>query len=393
MTLVNIEDILLYFSTSIFGQNTEEEIVWDLAKNCISKLGFIDCVVYLVNEDTGMLEQKAAYGPKNPKDYTIYRPMDIPIGQGIVGYVARYGKPEIVKDTSKDERYIVDDEVRLSEIAVPITYKKKVLGVIDSEHPEQDFFTPEHLKILMAIATLCAGKIANARVEKKSRSTQEELIDVQLKMADVKLQALRTQMNPHFMFNALNAIQHFITINDQRKALKYLSKFSRLVRLILENVQTDRLYLSDEIKILHLYLALETMRFDQKFEYEINVPPDSDLMGIKIPFLLVQPFVEKAINRGLVNKADKGQLQVMFHRQKNYLHCIIEDNGIGRQKAKEIVDAKGIRDPSNKLIKRRIAWMNLQSKFKTRLMIKDLYADDNHPAGTRVELEIPLENE
>ena len=90
--LEEVEKILLYFSTSIFGQDTEEEIVWDLAKNCISQLGFVDCVVYLLDPDTQVLKQKAAFGPKNPRDYQIYHPIEIELGKGIVGQVALTGE-------------------------------------------------------------------------------------------------------------------------------------------------------------------------------------------------------------------------------------------------------------------------------------------------------------
>src|SRR5690606_24718828 len=123
-----------YFAISLFGQNTEDEILWDLARNCISRLGFEDCVIYLVDEDRRVLIQKAAYGPKNPKGFTIHDPLEIPLGAGIVGSVALSGKAELVHDTSKDPRYIQDDAFRYSELCVPIMVEDKVIGVIDSEH-------------------------------------------------------------------------------------------------------------------------------------------------------------------------------------------------------------------------------------------------------------------
>src|SRR5690606_2741641 len=110
------EKTIAYFATSLYGKNTVEEILWDVAKNCISQLGFNDCVIYLLNKDTGQLEQKAAFGPKNPDAFEIANAITIPLGEGIVGTVARTGMPEVISDTSKDPRYIVDDQRRYSEI-------------------------------------------------------------------------------------------------------------------------------------------------------------------------------------------------------------------------------------------------------------------------------------
>ena len=166
------EAVINYFSTSLFGKNTVDEILWDIAKNCIARLKLVDCVIYLLDDDHQMLVQKAAYGSKNPKDFDIYHPIEIPVGQGIVGSVAQTGKAEIISDTSLDARYIADDEVRLSEIAVPLVYQEKVLGVIDAEHPDKNFFTEEHLTILEIIAALCSNKIVKARAEEEHQQAE-----------------------------------------------------------------------------------------------------------------------------------------------------------------------------------------------------------------------------
>src|SRR5690606_17759524 len=156
------EKTIAYFATSLYCKNTVEEILWDVAKNCISQLGFNDCVIYLLNKDTGQLEQKAAFGPKNPDAFEIANAITIPLGEGIVGTVARTGVPEVISDTSKDPRYIVDDQRRYSEITVPIIYEATVIGVIDSEHPDKNFFTDNHLRILHIIAAPCSNKVVKA---------------------------------------------------------------------------------------------------------------------------------------------------------------------------------------------------------------------------------------
>jgi PAS domain S-box-containing protein len=167
--------IISYFATSLLQQNSEEEILWDLAKNCVSRLGFVDCVIYLVNPERTLLFQKAAFGPKSPEGHHLINPIVIPMGKGIVGSVGATGRYEVVSDTRQEARYIVDDEARLSEIAVPIISDGRVLGVIDSEHPLRGFFTQHHLELLSSIANLCANKLVRVRAEVELQNLNQSL--------------------------------------------------------------------------------------------------------------------------------------------------------------------------------------------------------------------------
>ena len=164
-----------YFASSLLECDTEEAVLWDLAENCISQLGFADCVVYLIDENGPNLLQKAATGPKSSNGRTIVNPITIPLGKGIAGSAAATGLPELVADTRLDPRYIVDDQVRLSELAVPIVAEGEVLGVIDSEHPDQGFFTGDHLATLTAIAGLCANKLVRIRAVQDLRELNARL--------------------------------------------------------------------------------------------------------------------------------------------------------------------------------------------------------------------------
>ena len=146
-----------YFATSLFRQTSVDDILWDVTKNCISKLHFEDCIVYLHDPVRNVLVQKAAYGPKNPGQFEILNPLEIPVGKGIVGAVFEKGLPEIIPDTNKDSRYIEDDRHRNSELTVPIIYQGKKFGIIDSEHSRKNFFSDKHLQVLSTIASLCAG--------------------------------------------------------------------------------------------------------------------------------------------------------------------------------------------------------------------------------------------
>src|SRR5688500_5712611 len=271
---LEIERAINYFATSLVDQNTVDEVLWDVTKNCISRLKFVDCVIYMVDEKSTTLLQKAAYGPKNPRSYEIFHPIEIPVGKGIVGSVAKSGKAEIIRDTTKDKRYITDDDVRLSEITVPIISEGKVIGIIDAEHPEKNFFKPKHLRILSKIAALCAGAINKVQIEEAFRKTEFQLMENNRKIAETKLLALRLQMNTHFIFNSFTAINNFILNNDTEHASLLLTKFSRFVRQVLDNSKTEWISLQDELKALQIYIELEQLRFDNKFEVHINLSPE-----------------------------------------------------------------------------------------------------------------------
>jgi PAS domain S-box-containing protein len=157
------------FAGKLFGNDSVEDILWGLAQSCISKLGFEDCVVYLLNKKSGVLIQKAAFGPKNPHGQVIKNPMNIPIGYGIVGSVAVSGVAEIIPDTKREHRYIPDDTINASEICVPIISKGEIIGVIDSEHSKKGFYTKDHLQMLMTLASLCGARIAQAEAVEKTK--------------------------------------------------------------------------------------------------------------------------------------------------------------------------------------------------------------------------------
>jgi PAS domain S-box-containing protein len=163
------------FATSLSPLHSEDDILWEITRQCISVLGFVDCVIYLTDESNATLCQRAAFGPKNPHDRVILDPLAIPVGQGIVGAVAATGKPELIADTRKEPRYIRDDASRLSEIAVPIVAGDRVLGVIDSEHPSPGFFNEDHLAVLGSIASLAANKLVRARAEQRLRELNTDL--------------------------------------------------------------------------------------------------------------------------------------------------------------------------------------------------------------------------
>jgi serine phosphatase RsbU (regulator of sigma subunit) len=167
--------VINQFATLLLNAKTTEDVVWTVAKNAIAQLGYVDCVIYLVDEENEYLIQRAAHGAKNPIALDILNPIKIKIGDGIVGSVAKLGIGEIVSDTTLDGRYILDDNMGLSEIAVPIVYQDKVIGVIDSEHPDKNFYPQDDLQILTTIASMTATKLMQTKNDEKLLEYQNNL--------------------------------------------------------------------------------------------------------------------------------------------------------------------------------------------------------------------------
>lgn len=384
------EQAINFFATGMYTRSTVDEILWDVTKNCINRLHFEDCVIYLKDEVRNVLVPKAAWGPKIIGDNKISDPLEIPVGSGITGSVAQTGKAEIVGDTSIDQRYIVDDMKRNSEITVPIISDGNVLGVIDSEHSKKGFFTQRHLSILTTIASLVANKIVRVKAEKEKQLAQFELLNHQRKIAEARLKSLRLQMNPHFLFNSLNSIQQIILSGDDTNATNYLSSFSRLLRLVLHHSDKEKISLREEMESLQLYVELESLRFRSSFQYEISCDESIDQEEIKVPTLLIQPFIENAIWHGLLHKEGMRLLKVRFTEdEKDNLVCVIEDNGIGREatvlKDKENHSGKGIG-----VAEERVQLFNEQYKKRGRIKIVDLCDPEGRAAGTRVIITLPL---
>jgi ligand-binding sensor domain-containing protein/putative methionine-R-sulfoxide reductase with GAF domain len=390
------ELIITYFASQINSQKNANELLWDIAKNCISKLQFVDCVIYQLNEENNILVQKAAYGPKNPVDFTIHQPIEIPVGKGIVGAVAQSGKVELVNDTEEDSRYIVDDQRRFSEMAVPIIIDKKVIGVIDSEHPEKNFFTQKHLQVLSAIAAFCANQIQKIKADEENQKARMELVENKQKAIESRLQSLRLQMNPHFLFNALNSVQQMILANEEMVATKYLSRFSKLLRTILVHSDKETISLKEELDILNLYVELESIRFKESFNYQIICDEEIDSDEIKIPTLLVQPFVENAIWHGLMHKEGNRELKVDFTEEKDFIKCVIEDNGIGRKKAADMKMTTGQEKKHTskgiEVSKERLRTMKTKEGVEGSIEIIDLVDENGLGCGTRVEINFPIQN-
>ncbi len=226
--------------------------------------------------------------------------------------------------------------------------------------------------------------IRTRNIQKK----EQEKTEVNKKFAELELQALQAQMNPHFVFNALSAIQNFILNNNTEEATDYLSRFSRLMRLFLESSRNKYIALSDEKNLLDHYIKLEELRFKDKFSSEIIVQENVSL-DTEIPSMLLQPFVENAINHGLVYKEkNDGLLKIEFIRIENKLICTIEDNGIGRAKAAEIKNKslKPYKSRSTEITEDRLRSLELIENTKIEIIISDKIDRNDIPRGTKVTI-------
>ncbi|MES2566189.1 MAG: SpoIIE family protein phosphatase [Bacteroidota bacterium] len=189
-------EVINQFATLLLNAKSTDDIVWTVAKNAIAKLGYVDCVVYLLDENSEYLIQRAAHGPKNPIALDILNPIKIKMGDGIVGTVAQMQQGEIISDTSQDPRYIFDNNMGLSEIAVPIIHNNKTIGVIDSEHPERNFFPKDDLDVLTTIASMTATKLVQAYYDKQIAEHQanlEFLVEAKTKELSIALTELKSQ--------------------------------------------------------------------------------------------------------------------------------------------------------------------------------------------------------
>lgn len=211
---------------------------------------------------------------------------------------------------------------------------------------------------------------------------------------DLERRALRLQMNPHFVFNALDAISGYIFKNEPKEAVKYLNNFAKLMRLMLESSREQMIPIHTEVQLLKNYLSLEQLRFSGEFEAEVEVEEDLDVYGLAMPSMMIQPHVENAILHGLRPKGE-GFVHVRFEMaSSDTLRCTIEDNGVGRKKAEEIKERSGrkFRSLAGEISRRRIELFDETIGGKSAVIIQDLYDENGEPSGTRVVLELPAKS-
>ena len=230
------------------------------------------------------------------------------------------------------------------------------------------------------------------RLQLQELKNEKTIIEFKQLTTELEMQVLRAQMNPHFIFNSLNSINRFILQNNRAQASEYLTKFSKLVRMILQNSQASLITLESELESLDLYLNLESLRFNYHFDYNITVPKDIDKEVLQVPPLILQPYVENAIWHGLMHKEEKGHLDIDISEKGDHLFLKIKDNGVGREKAKAMSSKSATKHKSMglRITENRIAILQKNGLQESPVTIHDLVNDDGTPAGTEVIIKMPL---
>jgi hypothetical protein len=230
----------------------------------------------------------------------------------------------------------------------------------------------------------------NQKLRLQELELSKSLALYEQQLTQLEMQVLRTQMSPHFMFNCLSSINWLILKKDTDAASDYLNRFSQLIRMVLKYSQYSSINLANEIKMLELYLDMESLRFDHSFQYTIKIPDDLNIHSLTVPPLLLQPFCENAIWHGLLQKEGNRELKIEFVGQEDNLYCTITDNGVGRKKAKEL---KTVKDHDHqsiglKVTSERLSIFNEEKNVQTSLEIEDLINVTGDAVGTRVSIRI-----
>lgn len=240
---------------------------------------------------------------------------------------------------------------------------------------------------------------AKIKVEYEKEKQEKEKEILRLQMIENQLKALRSQMNPHFIFNAMTAIQNLVLKGEYDNALNSLSDFSRMIRKLLDHSDIKEISLKEELAFISAYLQLENLRFEHKFSSEIILDLDLDPEGIFLPPMIIQPYLENAVKHGVLHLKKNGKIILEIKMVGDLLHCAIEDNGLGRDytnskkppiRGQSEVDHKSM---GMSITKKRLELLNNQGQMKIFLKIIDLKDKNGDPCGTRVELQIPVEIE
>lgn len=220
---------------------------------------------------------------------------------------------------------------------------------------------------------------------------RQRVVNEKRKTVEMKQQLLRSQLNPHFIFNALGAIQHFIYQNHNPvETGDYLGKFSQLTRLILNHTQKSLITLEEEIQFLDSYLVLQKLRFDEPFEYQISTDNDLEIEDVLVPPMFIQPFIENSIEHGILYKQEKGVIEISFLKRAGLLEIVLKDNGIGRERASFMQRNQKHRSLATQITLDRIKILQKGFRKRANLQIEDIVDRQEKVIGTQVTVSLPL---
>ena len=289
------------------------------------------------------------------------------------------------------------DKVSDMQVKYETERKEKEIEILARDKEIQSLkIRKQSIQLYFLIAFIVFAGVISILIFSRFRLKQKHVrTELEKKNLETEQRLLRSQMNPHFIFNSMNSIQSYISGNDSFTAMAYLSKFAQLMRNILNNSRKSLIVLSDEIDTLKLYIELERTRFKQKFDYKITIEEGVPVDTVYIPPMLIQPFVENSIKHGLRNKQGKGLLEIEFRKDNNIVTCIVRDNGIGREKAME---KNKERDKSHQSLgmqvtRERLAAIGKERGISIGYEVSDIKNSKGEIAGTQVIIKIPFEED
>ncbi len=280
----------------------------------------------------------------------------------------------------------LDDQVVKLQTAFESNMKSKEIQRLE----EEALLAAANLKnrnlwlVISAILLLATAIAVYLIIQNVRAKAQKKLIALENKL-------LRSQLNPHFIFNAMAAIQEYIYAREEPQIIAdYLARFSGLTRMILNYSRQEYIYLSEEIDFIEDYINLQQVRFEQPFDFELRVAPHLNRQDIMLPPLLTQPFIENAIEHGLLHRKSKGHISLIIEENDGQIHILVEDNGIGRKQAAALEKRTNHQSVATQMTKERLMLMQKRFKKKTQLLITDLFDGHSMAMGTRVSLFVPL---
>jgi tetratricopeptide (TPR) repeat protein len=273
--------------------------------------------------------------------------------------------------------------------------EKQKSGAIEQLKKEKRWLTSGIILLAISIASFFGFIWVQRKYNVKKKLLESNVAALkhaedEKRIAALEMLALRSQMNPHFIFNCLNSINRFVLRNDTEAASGYLTKFSKLMRMVLENSKQTLIPLEEEVKCLELYIQMEQFRSKNSFRYYIKYHDGVNISEAMIPPLLLQPFVENAIWHGVNPKESDGEIGIEFLQKEEALYCIVKDNGIGRKKASEFKSqlATSHKSMGLQITKERLAMIGEQQRSESPVQIEDLYDENGLAAGTKVTIKI-----
>jgi PAS domain S-box-containing protein len=341
-----ILDLINNLTKSILGKTDINEIAREIVNNIAEYLDTKDCVIYLVDHNNGTLEQIASYGDKSDYDKNNNGSIVLSIGQGIVGNVVQTRTSEIIKDTSKDDRYIIEDEQRFSEITVPIMSEGKVIGIIDSEHKDENFYTQEHITTLESIASLVAIKLRTAvsiRERKKAEAQTEQLLK-ELEKSNDSLQEYAHVVSHDLKspLRSINALMSWIKEDNDGKFDEASLQNFGLIEMTLEKMEQliseILLYSSVDSETLEnqdvdLNLLIEGLKHILFIPSHISIIVRNNLPIVFGERAKLQQLFQNLISNAIkFNNKKKGIIEINFSEKKSFYQFSIKDNGLGIEK-------------------------------------------------------------